>query len=515
MVSIVHASAPGRIGTGGPGRLNLWGAAAFLALAALFLGFDLSLHPIVLWDESRLAVNALEMSQRGFSLVTTYGFQPDLWNTKPPLLIWMEAGSIRFFGPSEWALRLPSFLAALATVALVMRFSWRLGRSRFVALAAPSMLLLSPGYFGSHAGQSADYEMLLCLFATAYVLLLFELIHQKRPGPGRVLLCGLLIAGACLTKGVAGLVPGTGVFAYVFFTGRWPRLFRTPWYAVAGLVVGVLVGGFYLLREHAAPGYLKAVMSNELAGRYLNGMNGHIQAPYYYLEYLMVFLLPPSLPSPLFALGPMLLLLLAAPFLRWKPTTSAAFLTYANFVALALLVVYSVSRTKIFWYIVPIYPIVSIALAILAERLLNMLPHRPGEPAPIARLVVAIMAIYMVGDALAQKFVLLPPVENTPQARYGLVFAQLNARGLRHIRTLDAGVDNSDNLVDYTPQRYFYTLVWRQRGLDIREQDPDQPVALAPGEVLVTCDGRYLDWVRARGPSLTTVPDCLAVSQGG
>jgi hypothetical protein len=121
----------------------------------------------------------------------------------------------------------------------------------------------------------------------------------------------------------------------------------------------------------------------------------------------------------------------------------------------------------------------------------------------------------MVGNALVQKIVLLPPLENTPQARYGLVFAQLDALGLRHIRTLDAGVDNNDNLVDYTPQRYFYTLVWRQRGMDIREQDPDQPVALAPGEVLVTCDGRYLDWVRARGASLTSVPDCLAVSQGG
>lgn len=511
----MHASASERIGAGRSARSNRWGVAAFLVAAALFLGADLALHPIVLWDESRLAVNALEMSRRGFSLVTTYGFQPDLWNTKPPLLIWLEAGSIGLLGLSEWALRLPSFLAALATVALVMRFSWRLGRSRFVAVAAPSMLLLSPGYFGSHAAQSADYEMLLCLFTTAYVLLLFELLHQKRPDPGRVLLCGLLIAGACLTKGVAGLVPGTGVFAYVLFTGRWPRLFRTPWYALAGLIAVVLVGGFYVLREHATPGYLSAVMSNELAGRYLNGMSGHVQAPYYYLEYLMAFLLPPSLPSPLFALGPLLLLLFAAPFLRWKPTKSAAFLTYANFVALALLVVYSVSRTKIFWYIVPIYPIVSIALAILAERLLNMLPHRQDQPVQTARLVVGIVAIYMVGNALVQKIVLLPPLENTPQARYGLVFAQLDALGLRHIRTLDAGVDNNDNLVDYTPQRYFYTLVWRQRGMDIREQDPDQPVALAPGEVLVTCDGRYLDWVRARGASLTSVPDCLAVSQGG
>jgi 4-amino-4-deoxy-L-arabinose transferase-like glycosyltransferase len=341
--------------------------------------------------------------------------------------------------------------------------------------------------------------------------LLFEVLHHRWPDPGRVLLCGLLIAGACLTKGVAGLVPGAGVLAYVLVRGRWPRLFRTPWYAVAGLIVLVLVGGFYVLRERAAPGYLTAVMNNELGGRYLHGMNGHIQPPWYYLEYLVGFFLPPSLPCPLFSLGPALSLLLVAPFLRLKPTKSVAFLTYASFVAIGLLVVYSLSDTKIFWYIVPIYPIVSIALAIVAERLLSLLPRRPG-PARIASLAVGIVTIYMIANALVQKIILLPPLENIPQGRYGLVFAQLEGQGLRRIRTLDGGVDNNDDLVDYNPQRRFYSLVWGGRGLDIHEQDPDQPVALSAGEVLVTCDARYLSWVGARGPSLTNIAGCAAVA---
>ena len=122
---------------------------------------------------------------------------------------------------------------------------------------------------------------LLCLFTTAYLLLLFDVLHRERPDPGKVLLCGLLVAGACLTKGVAGLLPGTGVFIYVVAKGRWPRLFRTPWYALTGVLVVMLVGGFYLLRERAGPGYLSAVMNNELSGRYLRGMNGHVQGPFY------------------------------------------------------------------------------------------------------------------------------------------------------------------------------------------------------------------------------------------
>jgi len=266
-----------------------------------------------------------------------------------------------------------------------------------------------------------------------------------------------------------------------------------------------LVGGFYALRERAAPGYLSAVMNNELGGRYLHGMSGHDQPPFYYVPCLFN----------LVACGPLLLLLFVAPFLRWRPTKSAAFLTYANFVAVGLLVVYSISRTKIFWYLVPIYPIISIAVAIAAERALRALPYRPRQPVQLASIAVATLAIYMISNGLFQKIVAFPRLEDTPQSRYGKVFAQLDGRGLRHIRTLDSGVENNDSLLSYTPQRYFYSLVWRARGLDIGVQDPGQPVALAKGEVLVTCDPRYLVWVAQRGPSLTTVPDCAAVRSSG
>src|ERR1019366_7464898 len=188
----------------------------------------------------------------------------------------------------------------------------------------------------------------------------------------------------------------------------------------------------------------------------------------------------------LFSLGPLVLLLFGALFLGWKPTRPAAFLTYAKLEALSPFLVLCSTRP---------------------ERLLQRRPHRPDQPVRLAPPIVAVAAIYMLGNAVLQKVVLLPRLENTPQARYGLVFAQLDGQGLRRIRTLDGGVDNDDGLIDYTPQRDFYSLVWRARGLDIRADDPNQPIVTAPGEVLVTCDPRYLGWVAGRGPSLTRVAD--------
>src|SRR3954469_2587339 len=105
-----------------------WIGGAVWAASSLFLVTALGSYPLQLWDESRVAVNALEMFLSGPTLVTTYGFAPDLWNTKPPLLVWLMTGSMTLFGPSEWAVRVPSAVAAAATLAVTMWFAWRLTR---------------------------------------------------------------------------------------------------------------------------------------------------------------------------------------------------------------------------------------------------------------------------------------------------------------------------------------------------------------------------------------------------
>jgi len=289
-------------------------AAAILAFTALFIGLDIAERPIALWDESRLAVNALEMRQRGFSLVTTYGFAPDLWNTKPPLLIWLQAGAIDLFGAREWAIRLPSLLAAVATAGLTLRFAWRLSASLFVMAIAGLALVVSGGFYGYHAAMTGDYDALLALFVTGYLLLLFELLHRRRPSAVPVIACGLLVAAACLTKGVAGLVPGAGVAVYVLARWRWRRLFETPWYGLAALLAVAIVGGFYAAREATAAGYLGAVMTNELGGRYLHGLGGHTWPAYYY----------PQMLAELFAFGPAFALPLLATALPWRRTPSVA-----------------------------------------------------------------------------------------------------------------------------------------------------------------------------------------------
>ena len=151
---------------------------AVIIACAAFLFLDDAPSRIMIWDESRLMVNALEMRLTGFSLVTTYGFAPDLWNTKPPLAIWAMLASINLFGPSEWALRLPSALAALGTLLLVFDFTYRVSRSQVTAAAAALLLAGSIGFFGDHGAHTADSPMHCSYFCvTGHLHRSFFAIH--------------------------------------------------------------------------------------------------------------------------------------------------------------------------------------------------------------------------------------------------------------------------------------------------------------------------------------------------
>ena len=83
---------------------------ALLLICVLPLFGHLDEAPIQVTDELRNVQNALEMNSTGKIIVTTFGYEPETWNTKPPLMIWILALSQRIFGYNELAARVPSAL---------------------------------------------------------------------------------------------------------------------------------------------------------------------------------------------------------------------------------------------------------------------------------------------------------------------------------------------------------------------------------------------------------------------
>jgi 4-amino-4-deoxy-L-arabinose transferase-like glycosyltransferase len=495
---------------------RLWPWLAFLLgttlLAICTLSAGLLSAPIQVFDESRNVFNALEMHQTGLSLVTTFGFHPDLWNTKPPLLIWLMAGSVQMFGPSEWALRLPVALAGVGTIAIVVAFCWRWTHRAGATVLAALLLAASQGYFDRHAVASADYDALLTFFTTGYLCLLFGAIHRRRPPVAQVALIGLLTAAAVLTKSIAGLIPGTGVVLYLVLNARLLRVLRTPRYLLAAAVVVLPVAAYYSLRELAAPGYWVAVVHNELGGRYLQTIGRHYEPPWYYLQLI-------GSRHSLFSLGALAFLAPLGLFITRGQSRQA--LLYALCIEAALIGVYSLAATKLLWYLVPVYPFLAISVALsanAADRRAVAALHlevASWSGSCMAALVAGMFALAVVRVIDTDQYFRTHPVV----ARFGLdyrsLFQQLQQLHVRRFAVVDGGVSNTEHLVNYNPQLAYYAERWRQRGLQVSRLASVYELPRQRGAIAASCDMDVIPMLSRMGSYLiaptSSIPTCVAV----
>ena len=477
-------------------------AAALVALCALFMFVDPRTPPIIIWDESRLAVNALEMNQRGWSLVTTYGFAPDLWNSKPPLMIWLMNASLTLFGPSELALRLPAMLAALGTLLVVFFFVRRVTHSMWAAALAMVLLASSAAFYGEHGARTADYDSLLCFFTTGYLAVLFFAVHRSRPKTRQLLIGGALVAGALMTKTIAGLLPGAGVALYLLVSRRLGRAFATPRYFVMVAAALVPLALFYLLREHLAPGYLHAVWYNDFAGRYENQLGQNPKPWWIYLKAVLY--------SGIFSAGPFVLLAPAG--LIGAKGQSRQALVYALCCAAAELVLISIPATRLIQYVLPAIPWLAVACAIAVHEQVERFFRRGDPPRAIIVLAPALAAAALVSitvPAVRIRYEILPQRAFYPRASYGALFQTLHDRGVRRVTVIEPGL-NDPGVTAYAPQLRYYALLWNGRGMRIdRALRFDQR---APGMLLASCDPGWSSALLSMGGKAVGTDGCSMIA---
>lgn len=115
-------------------------------------------------DEGRYASVALRMLDTGDWMHPVFMGRPHL--TKPPLTYWAMAVSFRLFGANEWAARLPAALAAFGVLLLTASLAYR-WYGPPAARNAVLLLATAPLFFG--IARLADPNMLL----TFWILLAF------------------------------------------------------------------------------------------------------------------------------------------------------------------------------------------------------------------------------------------------------------------------------------------------------------------------------------------------------
>ena len=425
-----------------------------------------------------MANNALEMAGSGLSLVTTYDGLPDHWNTKPPLLIWLMAVSIRLLGPTELAVRLPSVLAAFATVSIMFIFcAWRLRKPAAGFLAAAALFSM-PGYVTYHAARSGEYDSLLTFWTTSYLLAGYLFLHGQPKRRGIWLgVFATAVTFAFLTKTVQGLIFLPTLFVYAALKGQMPTLLRTPAVFVYGFLVIAVCAGYYILREQIDPGYFSSVLENDLLGRFATVKGNHWGSPFFYIQDVNAF---PWLIPGLFAAG----------WLAWRATGEARHQAgYVGLAALFYLLGISLSRTKLFWYAMPLLPLVSLMVALglvqAGARLapLMRMTRRARDAAVVALCIVVGCAIIIVNRRWVENR--YAEVTKGLTERYGLFLRSNSFRDAGINEAVVVAPGSPCGIFDYyiAPIK-FYVDALNSQGARIQVQPPSDDMDLGARHVV-------------------------------
>lgn len=328
---------------------RLLAATLLLAAAAFYWGLgDIALMS---FNEARRAIPEHDMFMSGDWLLPR--LNGELYLTKPPLLYWLAAGAARLVGGvDEWAVRLPSALAATATLVFVYRYALRVFGA-WPALFSVQILIANAGF--AMFARRAEIEMLLTALCSAALLAALNYTHGNG-GRGWLRLSYFLLGLAVLTKGPLALLFVTLPLLADALYRRQPR----QWDALRdplGWCIFWTVGLSWYVAVTWQLGFdtWLSIIQRDM----VNKVQAAAGEPVYsYLLWMLTDFLPAGL------------LILAAPLAvwrRWKvhPVCTALLLAVA-----VPFLVYSLFGDKHAKYLLPVYPILAL---LLGKRLAELL----------------------------------------------------------------------------------------------------------------------------------------------
>ncbi|AYF51007.1 phospholipid carrier-dependent glycosyltransferase [Pseudomonas fluorescens] len=274
-------------------------APLLLLLAGLLFFFALGNHELQGSTEARVAGIAMAMHLDNNWVVPQLFREPFL--EKPPLSLWIDAGAIRLFGGTTWAVRLASAFAGLFSVMLLYGMLRTFGRPKTLAFSAALILATMASYWGNVRGVGED--SLLTLGVTTALLAFYQAMRpeSERQGsnawPWALFTVGMVIA--TLSKGVLGLaMPGIVIFVYLASTSLMDKRLRIgDWLKPALFTLLALIPLMIWLAFLFQRGGMQAVgevLWTNSVGRFSGSFveAGHYEPIYYYIAKLPEAFLP-------------------------------------------------------------------------------------------------------------------------------------------------------------------------------------------------------------------------------
>ena len=279
---------------------------------------------------------------------------------RPPLVYWLMIASTSLFGSIEWAYRLPSFLMALSTIAIVIFFALKKNFNLMALFIGLLSLVTSADLWLS--GQYAQLDTSLTFFLTLYLLTLISYVETKRNS--LLLVSGISFSLAVLSKGQPAII---FIFPLIFLvlSRKMGKREIIRFFAYSGII---LIPWLFLLNIYFGLGKVLKIFTEFAAYSSVIGYSFTRAPVFWYVRWWWDMLRPGWT---LFL--SLLIFDLYYHNLNWKKLTLLSYIFGG-------LLLFSVSANKIWWYVLPLVPAVAFYIYLSAasylernkDRLINL-----------------------------------------------------------------------------------------------------------------------------------------------
>lgn len=306
-------------------------------------------------SEARYAETAREMSLSG-DWVTPRFFGVKHFH-KPPLTYWLTSAGYALFGVDEFGARFFLVVAGLATLWLV----WWMGRLWYgprAGLLAAGILLTTPLFCTFTRVLTTD--LYLTLASTAAVAA-FLAGHLGRRG-GYLSMWLALGAGFLLKGPVALMLVACAVLPFLWLEGR-PGQWREVCPGAGLALFAVVALPWFVAVCWMNPGLFSRFVFYETLERVATTVHGRTGSPAYFVGVFLAGFFPWSLLAPAAAVA-------RWPLVRQGGPGGRADRLFAGWFAVPF-VIFSLSKSKLMAYILPIFPPAALLLAAWMDRALE------------------------------------------------------------------------------------------------------------------------------------------------
>ncbi|MFZ2200157.1 MAG: glycosyltransferase family 39 protein [Microgenomates group bacterium] len=331
--------------------------AFFLASIVFLLYSNLGRDALFDWDEGIYA-------ELGRQLVVTKNIFITFWNgaawlEKPPGIAWLSGLGIALAGPTAYGARLFMPLVAIYVLYVVYRIGTHLGNWKHGMIAAGVLASLNL-FLGRTRAVNTDMALLASITTTILFLL------ESRPAWW----VALAIFGGVWFKGIAGLM--SVIIALPLFLQK-PKTYvlRTIYSVLILIIPWHLYAYLKYHREFLTPYLFEQVLRRATAQ-----IEFHFETRWYYFNYLYENL----------GIGVLLVAGLGA-----VSTLFTRKNLYLLWWVLAPLTIFTLAKTRLFWYILPIYPAISLLIAQIIGGF---------QSSKVSKNVVSVLAVGIITQAI-------------------------------------------------------------------------------------------------------------------